>query len=194
MKVIFLDCDGVINCRATKAKCGEYMGIDGALVKKLKEIVDATDAAIILSSTWRLGYNREHQDLENHAKYLSNKLGKQHLRSVGMTPDLGRNGCLRGHEIREWLDKNDDVVEEWVVLDDEYFWDFEECGIMPHLVQPSDGLDDEDVQHAIKILNGELNTFEEKVDEQKEESKVKKKRTSKKQKVAEEVSMAPAEE
>lgn len=187
MKVIFLDVDDVINNESTKARCNDVRGIDGALVRKLKAIVDATDAAIILSSTWRLGYNKDHQDLQDFTKYLSNKLGKCHLRSVGCTPDLGRNGANRGHEIQEWLNKNDDIVTEWVVLDDEAFGDFEECGIVPHWVQPVNGLTDEDVEHAIRILNGELN-------EPKKESKAKKTRKTKKQKATEEVSVAPAEE
>ena len=186
MKVIFLDVDDVLNNEHTKARCNTVRGVDSTLVRKLKKIVDATDAAIILSSTWRLGYNKDHQDLKDFTKYLANKLGKCHLRSVGYTPDLGRNGILRGNEIKAWLDKNDDVVTEWVVLDDENFTDFYACGIVPHWVQPVNGLTDEDVEHAIKILNGELN-------EQKEESKEKKTRKTKKQKASEEVPVAPAD-
>lgn len=175
MKVIFLDVDGVLNYEHSKARCGEFIGIDSDKVKKLKEIVDATDAAIVLSSTWRLGYNKDHCDLENHAKYLSNKLGKQHLRSVGMTPDLGRNGAFRGHEIKAWLDKNDDIVDGWVVLDDEWFWDFNELDIGQHLVRTSfygedGGLQEEHVQEAIRILNGELNDEERTETEEKDKA------------------------
>lgn len=159
MKVIFLDIDGVLNCQSSEARCGAYIGIDSDKVKRLRKIVDATDAAIILSSSWRLGYNKDFHSLENHIKYLSNKLGKQHLRVVGSTPSLKNN---RGHEIQEWLKKNDDIVTEWVVLDDEYFNDFDECNITPHLVttcfyDDNGGLQDEHVEQAIKILNGELN-------------------------------------
>lgn len=153
MKVIFCDCDGVLNNIATKARCGKYVGIDGALVKRLKKIVDATDAAIILSSDWRFP---EADDEVDCMKYLRNKLGKQHLRPVGMTPDIKRD--QRGHEIKKWLENNDDIVEQWVVLDDEFFEDFEECGIIPHLVKTigDNGLQEEDVERAINILNGEM--------------------------------------
>ena len=162
MKVIFLDVDGVLNFSYSKSRCGKYIGIDSDKVKRLKEIVDATDAVIVLSSTWRLGYNKDHQELENHAKYLSNKLGKQHLRSVGMTLDFGHGGELRGHEIHEWLERNSDVVDQWVVLDDEWFEDFNEFEVGAHLVRPNfydinGGLQEEHVQQAIKILNGKLN-------------------------------------
>ena len=55
-----------------------------------------------------------------------------------------------------------DVVDNWVVLDDEWFGDFAKFGITEHWVRPSfygkdGGLQEEHVQQAIKILNGELN-------------------------------------
>lgn len=172
MKVIFLDVDGVLNAEYSKSRCGECLGVDSDKVKRLKNIVDATGAEIVLSSTWRLGYNKDHNAVENHAKYLSNKLGKQHLRSVGMTPDLGRNGALRGSEIKAWLDRNDDIVDEYVILDDEYFADFYTGDLYRHLVRTdfydtNGGLQDEHVEQAIRILNGELN--EERVKEEKED-------------------------
>ena len=162
MKVIFLDIDGVLNSEHTKARCGECIGIDGAMVKRLRKIVEATGAEIVLSSTWRLGYNKDHKELEHHAKYLNNKLGNQHMRVVGMTPDLGRMGILRGDEIKKWLDTNSDVVEEYVILDDEYFESFNVGDLCKHWVRTSfygedGGLQDEHVEEAIKILNGELN-------------------------------------
>lgn len=165
MKVIFLDVDGVLNTTYSKSRCGEYIGVDSSKVKKLREIVDATGAELVLSSTWRLGYNRDHQQLEGHVKYLHNKLGKQHLHTVGYTPDLGYGGNHRGQEIMAWLKKNDDVVTEWVVLDDEIFTDFHSYGIIPHLVQTDfwtkdGGLQDEHVQKAIAILNGGANEKE----------------------------------
>ena len=158
MKVIFLDIDGVLNAEYTKARCDGFFGIDGTLVKRLKEIVDATGAEIILSSSWRFGINKDGEEIPSHMKYLHNKLGKQHLRTVGMTIDLKGE---RGHEIQKWLETNNDIVEQWVVLDDEVFSDFEECGIMSHLVQTTfygenGGLQEEHVQQAIKILNGDI--------------------------------------
>ena len=53
IKVIFLDIDGVLNCSTTKDLCEFYTGIEDKKVAILKQIVDATDAKIVLISTWR---------------------------------------------------------------------------------------------------------------------------------------------
>ena len=55
MKVIFLDIDGVLNSRAydRKRNWNEQSDIDETRLTLVKEIVDATEAKIVLSSTWR---------------------------------------------------------------------------------------------------------------------------------------------
>lgn len=49
-------------------------------------------------------------------------------------------------------------ITNWIVLDDEIFIDFEERGIIPHLVKtnPTLGLTDNDAETAIKMLNGQI--------------------------------------
>lgn len=49
-------------------------------------------------------------------------------------------------------------ITNWIVLDDEIFIDFEERGIMPHLVKinPIYGLTDNDAETAIKMLNSQV--------------------------------------
>jgi hypothetical protein len=158
LKYLFLDVDGVLNCAYTSDRCGKYIGIDDRKVELLRKIIDATDAKIVLSSTWRLGYTRYGESLEGHRQYLNEKLAKQGLSIYSQTDDLSIHGKNRGQEIDDWLSKHD--VDEWVVLDDEYFYDFSFYNIMPHWVQtdyysPSGGLTEEDVQIAIRILNGE---------------------------------------
>jgi hypothetical protein len=60
LKVIFLDVDGVLNSRGKWAGCDlanltdSGTRIDPLAVARLKRIVDATDAKIVVSSTWRL--------------------------------------------------------------------------------------------------------------------------------------------
>lgn len=155
-----LDIDGVLNNKFSKSRCGEYVGIDSDKVRKLKKIVDATGAEIVLTSTWRLGQNREHNELHNHIKYMRNKLGKEKLHWISSVPDLG--WCKRGAEIREWFAKNNDInIEGYVILDDEVFSDYDD-ELLSHLVQtefysPDGGLQDEDVDLAIKILNENIN-------------------------------------
>lgn len=159
MKVIFLDVDGVLNYAGCKAQCGMYLGIEDDKVALLKKIVDATDAKIVLSSTWRLGINNKGHRLEGHADYLKDKLGKYGLEIYDKTEQLTRNGELRGKEINEWLSRHPEV-NQWVVLDDEWFWDFDEYNIHQHIVRTwfwGTGLTEEDVEKAIKILKGETN-------------------------------------
>ena len=67
MKVIFLDIDGVLNTSQTFIeidnefiKTGKRrIEIDLDRVELLKEIVDATGAVIVLSSSWRLSGKME---------------------------------------------------------------------------------------------------------------------------------------
>ena len=53
IKVIFLDVDGVLNDQASNSKCGFYTGIDDKKVKRLRAIVEATNAKIVLVSSWK---------------------------------------------------------------------------------------------------------------------------------------------
>ena len=77
MKVIFLDVDGVLNTKYSKSRCGRFIGIDKDKVAQLKRIVDETDAEIVLSSTWRLGYNKDGHFLQEHGVYLDRKFAEE---------------------------------------------------------------------------------------------------------------------
>ena len=71
MRAIFLDIDGVLNCRTSRSychddECGLITGIDSDKVKRLAKTVEATNAKIVLSSDWRVGWvlnltNREQE-------------------------------------------------------------------------------------------------------------------------------------
>ena len=96
-------------------------------------------------------------------KYLTEKLAKQGLEVYSVTPDQSyKSHNPRGYEIYKWMQDNPDPpVDEWVVLDDECFEDFNSYGIMPHWVQTyyyteDGGLTDEKVEEAIRVLNGGL--------------------------------------
>ena len=58
MKVIFLDIDGVMNCRrSVKADIANdrrpYSSFDPDCVNALNQIIKETDAVIVVSSVWR---------------------------------------------------------------------------------------------------------------------------------------------
>ena len=155
MKIIFLDIDGVLNKRFSKTHAPSGCnGIENALLKRLAKIIEETGAKVVLSSTWKSEIDKNLRYITGDGKYMLNKFkyeGKFHL--FDKTPDA--SSCMmRGTEIDEWLSKRDNV-ESFVILDDVDFDDFEVYGYTNKLVltDPNDGLTDEDVLLAIKILN-----------------------------------------
>src|SRR5882757_8472983 len=53
MKIIFLDIDGVLNCKSTPNPRNFPYIVDPKHLKRLKRLLDRTEATIVLSSTWR---------------------------------------------------------------------------------------------------------------------------------------------
>ena len=153
MRVIFLDIDGVVNCWDTKERApSRVIGVEQRLIAHVKEIVDATGAKIVLSSTWRKDWAFDLLDGKDWI-YLRDEFAKQGLHFLDYTPS--RRDSHRGEEIKEWLESTDYDVESYVVIDDEMYdiWELHEG----HLVQTSydDGIKPEAVDKAIKILEKE---------------------------------------
>ena len=157
MKVVFLDIDGVLNANEDfggrskpNPTIGGLMGIAVARVKRLKKIVDATDAKIVLISSWKKHY--VHYDM--FGKYLRNKLRKEGLEIFDTTLDYEKKkgSYYRGTGIFNWLAVHEEV-KEWIVLDDELFDDYDET-IKRHLVKTNweTGLTDELTEKAIEML------------------------------------------
>ena len=156
MKIIFLDIDGVLNCMGSKSRCQGFIGIDNDKVKRLKQIVDATDAKIVLTSTWKLSWNKN-SDLNNYSgNYLNRKLKRQNLFIMDKTID---NGMNRGTGIINFINKFHTKIENWIVIDDEYFPDYRKTGVLEHMVKTdfnnNGGLQDRHVELAINLLNKE---------------------------------------
>ena len=161
MKVIFLDIDGVLNCSTSKSfchddLCGIIHGIDSDKVKRLAKIVEATNAKIVLSSDWRVGWEKYYTTRKpSHAKYLDNHLKKKgNITLLDKTP-LSHSGYWRGEEILAYLRSHPDITN-YVILDDTFFEDFSIKEIEEHLVLTDYivGLSDADVDRAINILRG----------------------------------------
>lgn len=158
MKLIFLDVDGVLNCAQSTSRAPHgCIGVDEDKVALLREIVDATDATIILTSTWKQDWSRIPECRAPDGKYLDDMLFREKLVISSKTEDQVVD---RGHGIIRFLERvGISRVESWVVLDDDVFYDYEECGILPHLVQTSfggGGLQRKHVLQAIRYLNGEV--------------------------------------
>lgn len=105
MRVVFLDIDGVLNYAGFKKRAFGYYFVDDEKIKLLKEIVDKTDAKIVLSSTWRLERFPDCRDTAPRSYKLYHKLVRKlkdfDLEIYSHTPILPK-GC-RGKEIEQWL-------------------------------------------------------------------------------------------
>ena len=146
MKVIFLDIDGVLNSDEYFDKIeglnieGIEKQIDVEKIKLLKRAVEETGSNVVLSSSWR--YTR-------NAQYL-----KQLLLQYGILADstpFMKN--KRGEEIKGWLEEHKDT-EDFVILDDEIFRDFNE--LISHLVKTdfyNGGLTEQHKTLALKLMN-----------------------------------------
>ena len=157
MKVIFLDIDGVVNCWGTKERApSKVVGVEQRLIEYIKQIVDATGAKLVLSSTWRKDWAF---DLLNGIDwhYLRDEFAKQDLYFMDYTPS--RRDSWRGEEIKEWLESTEYDVESYVIIDDEMF-DIRELH-EGHMVQTSyeTGIKPGGVEMAIKILEKEDNPY-----------------------------------
>lgn len=117
LPLIFLDFDGVLNSSTfftTPSTNGKPKGnFDPECIKRLNEITDATDAAIILTTSWR-----NEKDIFKLCKNIGIK-GK----IVGRTPNLEYStikGLIRGNEIAHWLIENnlDPYDYPYIIIDD----------------------------------------------------------------------------
>lgn len=155
MKVIFLDIDGVVNCSDTKERSpSKAIGVEQSKIALVKQIIEATGAKLILSSTWRIGWFYEetgsHDRDEQDWHYLRDEFFKQGLWFFDYTPlDKSRH---RGTEIQTWLDKWEDEIDSYIVIDDSMYdiWEMHEG----HLIETSFGygIQDEHVKQAIELL------------------------------------------
>lgn len=148
MKVIFLDVDGVLNNSNTKALTpGGWMGVSKTLVKRLQRVAAATNAKVVLTSTWK---DADKLELD----YLYKKLN--FCKPIDFTIEKGST-FYRGGSIADYIKTHQDI-EQFVILDDHLF-DFEEQNLLDHFVLTNQriGLTEENTEQAIRILKGILN-------------------------------------
>ena len=103
MNTLFLDIDGVLNSRATFRKHGSYC-IDPVLLGRFNRLIEATNAHVVLASTWRLYEEMRCDVLAAGILFQS------------CTPDLPTQ--TRADEITAWL-KDHPEIKRYAVLDDE---------------------------------------------------------------------------
>lgn len=154
MKIIFLDIDGVLNSRAydRKRNWNDDTDIDETRLPLIKEIVDATNAKIVLSSTWRGQWDRDSGRCKEDGQYINNTFAKYGLTIFDKTPNLGMSAPRRD-EIHKWLNDTQESIESFVIIDDyRYGWG----DLSSHFVKTDPifglGIEKEHVDKVIEIL------------------------------------------
>lgn len=163
-KVIFLDIDGVLNNFDSPEENREI--IDMNMVLRLKRIVDASGAKIVLTSSWRRFFHSwqelRGERISGHYKKLMTAFEKCALSVYGVTDELSYGPDSRPEEISEWL-KNHPDIKSFVILDDSSWnWGMlSDHAVTTRRKAPSSengwrsGLEDGNADRAIEILSNE---------------------------------------
>lgn len=152
-RVIFLDIDGVLN----RTREATHIRVDADLVERLRFLVQATGANIVLSTFWR--------HFEEYIRYILYRHGIVATAIIGHTP--GRSGAQdlsasafdesqytsRAAEIKSWLSANTHVTS-FVILDDRP--SAADKALMPRFVQTdaTQGLSEADIARCQELLIG----------------------------------------
>jgi hypothetical protein len=137
VKVIFLDIDGVLNCKRTPNPRGFPYIVDTQLLARYINLVAKTGAQTVLISTWR------HDPV---GRWAARHYGVPFTDVIADMPDSPRS-----EEIRAWLDQHPQV-SRYAILDDEN----DQLDDLP-VFQPSarTGLTEEIADRLAAYLNGE---------------------------------------
>lgn len=166
MKVIFLDIDGVLNTSKTFDNMHAEFKKTGILIdeveeekiKYLKEIVDQTNAVIVLSSSWRKLCYKENNVVKSKSLKMNRLieiLKNNELTIIDITPCDPEQ--IRENEINSWLQGKE--IENFIVIDDDSsdLLSFIPDELIKTTFKASEnelgGLCQEHVKVAVKILN-----------------------------------------
>ena len=152
--VIFLDFDGVLNTERHQARLAvegkpnkDAWGplFDPSAVENLRLIIDNTDAAIVISSSWRYAHRLGSLRMMWEVRELRGEIS-------GTIP-CGATYISRGEDIECWLDKYG--RPDYVIIDD--LDDFSPAQHDLYIeTNPIVGITDADAQRAIEILNSKV--------------------------------------
>ena len=162
MKAIFLDVDGVLKEEDYDAEFKDEC------FARLRKIVDATSAEIILSSSWRIHYwefvENGYQTDSEEIRDLYNHFEKYGLKVAGRTDYTIRSGpSSRPDEIRRWIADKEDLENFCIIDDDDFYrWKWLSQFLVITRIRTKDErgypdwqrtLSDADAERAIAILN-----------------------------------------
>lgn len=150
-RVLFLDIDGVLNSAEWFAKTKDVRSglsridelqemLDPRAVALLNDLLARTGATVVLSSSWRIAYGIGFIQRALMARGFAGRLRDK-------TPSIG---SPRGREIQAWLDRRQEPVESFVILDD----GSDMLHLSDRLVQTSwgTGLQPEHVERAVQVI------------------------------------------
>ncbi len=150
-KVIFLDIDGVLNGNLFVPKDDKFgVLIGNTRLNLIKQIIDATDAKIVLSSSWKEHWEKNEKECDDVGREINEIFSTIGLSIFDKTPEYHND---RKQEIIVWL-RDHPEVSKFVVIDDN---PFAEDILRNHFVLTSHlryGVDEDDAHNAISILNG----------------------------------------
>lgn len=147
--VIFLDIDGVLNSVIYDRERAQTDGnIDVSRLPLLKRILDAADAQVVLSSSWRKHWDRNPAIRDR----IGQELDSTFLQAGIVIADKTPAADSRREEIALWLSAHPQVAN-YVILDDTFGgWG----DLAEHVVKTDSrigrGLQERHVEAAIRIL------------------------------------------
>lgn len=160
-KFIFLDVDGVLNSQPYCERTGGELNSES--VGRLKEIVDATGARIVLSSTWKQIWDAQEKCAKDMKNRLLHALEEYRLSIYSLTPNLPTG--FRPEEIKEFLENyqyaHPKEIITWISLDDDYSEEnYRSVGFETDLIrtkffcktEAEGGIQDIHVEKAIRML------------------------------------------
>jgi hypothetical protein len=145
VRIIFLDFDGVILPLPSDGHFELNLEVSDEAIKNLNILVQLSEAKVVVSSAWRLTRTpKQLKELLTSWGFKGEVAGKT-------TSSFGDED--RGADILHWLSHSTEMVESYVILDD----DPTDLGpLAKHLVsvKPDVGLQFHDVLEASRILGG----------------------------------------
>lgn len=159
-KILFLDIDGVLNMygnsyRSFKGRIDPIESIPVQRLNYMCELIE--DLRIVVSSSWRYNMDRVIQYL-NYAgfKYSSRILGATPgpiRKEIPEDPPYEHIQKDRGEQILKWMHDNIEIIENYVVVDDEIY-DIQNYIDNTYIVEidGAEGLLNKDVMKICKIL------------------------------------------
>ncbi len=127
MKIIFLDIDGVLNSEEWIMENHEkilaaqssliYRGeteINPSALDMIKTLVEKTDAKIVISSSWRILYNKD------ELNKIFRESGWNNFELFDVTPHRLPGRTIRGDEVNAWLNSfGREKIEKFICIDDD---------------------------------------------------------------------------